>query len=418
MDEDKNKKEPDKIDSGEKLQEWIDNSDKFREEAEAKIAALEASNAEKDEKIEKLTDAVEKQADLTIIKKHKWEDEDTEEGKNYRFGKMLYAIKERDTNTLAKMGVERLHSDNRDVKTYSLGKTDLGTPLTGDATGTDWQYAIPAYIYATDFLRTMDIASEIIPQLTKVPMSGRLVRWPTQGSTVFEFTFVTNEVTSKAEQKPTISYVDLECETFAGWTGVTDELMEDTFLDIGGILRMQAIEDLQYTIEEQALNGSGSPFTGALRNTSVNSLVIDSTTFDGVTWADLLSGIEALTTSKKRVGASFVMHPTVWDELASKQDGSGRYFFDPTRGLGRTAWGYPVLLSDAMPSTSAVSTAFILFGNLKYIYHGTRMGLEVKYFDQTMYALQDDENFFRIRTRFADVVSIPANFVAITTAAS
>ena len=418
MDEKDKEKEQPKIDSGEKLQEWIDNSNKFREEAEAKIAALETKGEEKDAEIAKLNEAIEKQAEFTIIKKNKWEDEDTEEGKNYRFGKMLYAISHRDIDTLAKMGLEKMQSTGREFKTYSLGKTDLGTPLTGDASGTDWQYAIPAYIYATDFLRVMDVASEIIPQITKIPMSNRLIRYPTQGSTVFEFTHVTNEVTSKTEQLPTISYVDLECETFAGWVGVTDELMEDTFLDIGGILRMQAVEDLQYTIEEQTLNGSGSPFTGALQNTSTVSSVIDGTTFDSVEWADLLAAIELLTTKKQRVGASFVMHPTVWDILASKQDAVGRYRFDPQRAIARSAWGYPVLLSDACPSTSAVSTAFILFGNLKHIYHGTRMGMEIKYFDATMYAVQDDENFFRIRTRFGDVVSLPLNFVAITTAAS
>ena len=146
MDEDDKK---DKIDNGEKLQEWIDNSNKFREETEAKITALEESGAEKDAEIARLKEEQAKQAEFTIIKKHKWEDEETEEGKNYRFGKILYAIRNRDVKTLAAMGMEKVKSDGRDLKTYSLGqKTDLGDPLTGDASGTDWQYAIPAYIYA------------------------------------------------------------------------------------------------------------------------------------------------------------------------------------------------------------------------------------------------------------------------------
>ena len=51
MDEDDKK---DKIDNGEKLQEWIDNSNKFREETEAKITALEESGAEKDAEIARL----------------------------------------------------------------------------------------------------------------------------------------------------------------------------------------------------------------------------------------------------------------------------------------------------------------------------------------------------------------------------
>ncbi len=44
------------------------------------------------------------------------------------------------------------------------------------------------------------------------------------------------------------------------------------------------------------------------------------------------------------------------------------------------------------------------------------MGMEMKYFDQTIYAVTDDQNFFRIRTRFADKTTLPENFVAIKTA--
>jgi HK97 family phage major capsid protein len=411
-DEEKNEN----IDNPEKLKTWVDNTEAVLASQKEEIETLKAKGEEDKAEIGRLKNDID---GLTIIKKKDWEKENTEDGRSYWFGKFLHAIKQKDLKTIQEMGGKRIKYDPaiKDVKEWSLGKADLGTPLTGDASGTDWQYAIPATIYATDFLRTPDVTSEIIPYLTKVPMSGRLIRYPTQGSTVFEFTFVTNEVTDKTEQLPTMSYVDLECETFAGWVGVTDELMEDTFLDIGSILRTQAIEDLQYTIEEQALNGSGSPFTGALQNTSTNTSTLDSTSFDDVDWDDLRIAIQQLTTKKKRVGAQWVMHPTVWDSLSDKQDGMGRYYWDPARAQGRSAWGYPVLLSDAMPTTSASDTAFILFGNLKYIYHGTRMGMEVKYFDQTFYALQDDENFFRIRTRFADVVSLPENFVAIKTKA-
>lgn len=424
---DDNKDKP-KIDDGEKLLEWIDNSDKFREEAEAKIEALEAKAVERDAQIDRLTEDAKKAAEgLTIIKKKDWENEDTPEGADYRFGKFLYGVRRRDTKMLATMGADLItpKDNDRDItidKEWKMRQktSDLGDPLTGDANTTDWQYALPAYIYAETFLRTMDVSSEIIPRLTRIPMRNRLVRWPAEGTTTFEFTFVTNEVTDKTEQKPTLTYVDLECETFAGYTGITDELQEDTFLDIGGILRIQAVEHLQATIETQALNGSGSPFTGALQNASVVTSTIDGTSFDSVTWADLRTAIQKLTTTKKRVGAVFFMHPTVWDGLISKQDGTGRYFFDPSRSGPRTAWGYPVLLSDNVPADadSAVSTAFIGFGNLKNIFHGTRMGMEIKYFDQTAYAVHSDENFYRIRTRFGDVVAIPANFVAITTASS
>jgi HK97 family phage major capsid protein len=106
--------------------------------------------------------------------------------------------------------------------------------------------------------------------------------------------------------------------------------------------------------------------------------------------------------------------------LATQQDAVGRYYWDPTVAVSRRAKGYPVLLSDNVPDTddSAVSTAFIVFGNPKYTLYGIRMGMEIKYFTETMYAVQDDENFFRIRTRFAGVVGLPANYAVLRTASS
>ena len=79
-----------------------------------------------------------------------------------------------------------------------------------------------------------------------------------------------------------------------------------------------------------------------------------------------------------------------------------------------------MLLSDNVPelTDSAAATAFVGFGNFKYALWGIRMGLEFKYFDETMYAVQDDENFFRVRTRQAFVVGIPANFARLASAAS
>jgi len=44
--------------------------------------------------------------------------------------------------------------------------------------------------------------------------------------------------------------------------------------------------------------------------------------------------------------------------------------------------------------------------------------MEMKYFDQTFYAVQDDENFWRVRTRQAFNIGIAANFAVLRTAAS
>ena len=274
-------------------------------------------------------------------------------------------------------------------------------------------------LYEESILRTAQAASEIIPRLNRKTMTGRLHRYPVE-STQVSFTYVTNEVTDKTEANPTWTYVDLECETYAFWVGVTDELMEDTFADIGGQIRTQAVEALVNTIETQILNGSGSPATGVLQSTSVNDVVMDSTEFEDVSWDNLNDLIAALTTRGKRAGAIFMMHPTIWDKLKDHKDAQGRYFWDPATSGPRTAKGYPVALSDNVPelTDTAVSTAFIAFGNPRYLLWGVRMGMEFRYFDQTMYAVQDDENFWRCRTRQAFTIGIAANFSRLLSAAS
>jgi len=82
--------------------------------------------------------------------------------------------------------------------------------------------------------------------------------------------------------------------------------------------------------------------------------------------------------------------------------------------------GREYIMSDAMPDAddSAVSTAFIAFGNPKYILHGNRVGMEFKLFDQTSDNLVYDRLFLRARLRQAFVTGIPAAFAVMKTAAS
>ena len=195
------------IDNPEKLQAWAVNTDN---------------------KIDRLTEAVEKQIDLTIIKKGNWKDSGDIEAGLYKFGKFLEAIKNNDKAKLVEMNTEKSYFDRQ---ANMMRKAQLGTPGTGDSSGTDWAYIVPAYIYDTVIVRFMNEESQLIPLCRRIPMQNRLHRIPTE-STSLAWVHVTNEVTSKTESNPTFSYVDLECETFATWVSCTDEVIEDTIVDI------------------------------------------------------------------------------------------------------------------------------------------------------------------------------------------
>ena len=349
------------------------------------------------------------------INRSDWKDNNSEtwEAGDYRIGKYFSAIQKNDMTVIESMG------GRKSPRSFGHGKADLGTPISGDDTGTIGSYMLPSRLYSDSILRYMNTASEVIPKLRRISMQGRLIRWPIETSSI-GLTFVTNEVTSKTETNPTISYRDLECETFAGYTGITDEMYEDSFIDIGSWLRQMIVQDLLDETETQALSSATNPFIGVTNYTTAQSLVIDSPTFDGVTWEDLRALKNKLDTVRKRQRCSYFMSQTVWDILSSKQDANGRYFFDPLRGLGRSAWGFPIVLSDAMPSESdsAVSTSFIGFGPLGTILHGIRVGLEVKFYPDTIYSVTDDQVFYRYRTRFGILASNQAWFAVMDTAAS
>ena len=429
----------------EKLQSWVDNTETVVADLKAKQEASEAEIKAKDEKIVALEKEVADIGDLVVINKDRWKTTDPERSLDYDFGKWLGAVQCRDFKTLSSFGTNvlvtnRFSPDSDKVMPINEAgqylknlsgvgmkpnpdeggfKADLGTPLTGDASGTDAQYLVPQTMYETTILRTAAALSEIIPKFTRKQMTGRLHRYPVQGTTT-SFTFVTNEVTDKTEQNPTWTNVDLTAETYAMWIGVTDELMEDTFADIGGALRQQAVEAFVVTVETQLLAGSGSPVTGLLANTSTNAYAMDTTSIDNVDWDDLQALSAKLTTKGQRQGAVYMMHPTVWDVLANAKDANGQFYFNNLNSaVPKSARGYPVLTSDNMPDTDddAAETAFIAFGNPAYTIFGIRMGLEFKYFDSTFYAVQDDENFFRIRTRLAGNIGLPGNYSILSTKA-
>jgi len=433
-------------DGVEKLQAWVDNTETIITDMQAKAEADEAAIKVKDEEIVTLKKEVADIGDLVVINKGRYKGTEPEMEKNYQFGKWLGAIQHRDFKTLSGFGTKVLVTNRNQpdmAKVMPLSeagkylnnlsaigmkadvhdgvKTDLGTPLTGDATGTDAQYLVPQTMYETTILKTADAASEIIPKFTRKSMTGRLHRYPVQ-STKAGFTFVTNEVTSKTEQNPTWTNVDVEAETYAFWVGVTDELMEDTFADIGGEIRQQGLDAWVITVETGMLNGTGStptPITGILQDTGTNVLAMDSNSILNVDWDDLQALSAKLTTKGKRVGAGYMMHETVWDILANSKDADGRFYFNPSAAVPRSARGYPVWTSDNMPDTDddASDTAFIAFGNPTYTILGIRMGMEFKYFTETMHAVQDDENFFRVRTRLGGAVGQPANYAVLKTKA-
>ncbi len=145
-------------------------------------------------------------------------------------------------------------------------------------------------------------------------------------------------------------------------------------------------QSLAYTIDKQAFIGTGSPFVGILNdaNITVVTMAATETSFDDVT-LDHLTQLEAAVNKGARAGAGYFMNLSIWNKLKTKKSSTGEYLFQqdnnfvqPVRAdgmlrpVGYTNNGYPVYDIDVLPafSATAVSTKFMVFGNMQYMLMG------------------------------------------------
>lgn len=406
-------------DIGEKLNVVEVKSSEAIEAAEKKSEELAQKNTDLGQKIEELTEKIKT---VTLAFKTNWRKEgDDQDAKDYRFGKLVKALMEKDGKTLSELGAapNRAKGDEdgwRGPEGWNFRKSDVGTPLRGDeATGS---YLVGVE-YSSEVLRVAADASAMMGLVRTIPMSARSIKYPAS-LTELGFTWVTNEETAKTEKKPTFAQKTLECETAAGWVTITEELNEDSLVPLGGYFKELFGEAWGTEFDKQCLEAS-TPFSGILQAAGVNEVIMGTgkVGFDDVECDDLLDLVASLDTKTKRAGARFFLHATVFDHVRKFKDANGDYIYQkPAEGQPGTIWGYPYVLSDGMPdkNDSAVSTPFIGFGNPRHILHGDRIGMEFRVFDQTEAAMQYDRIYFRCRLRQGFLVGVPAAFGKLTTA--
>ena len=400
-------------------------------EQDGEIAALKAK-AEGSEKLHEEMEALKKEAKDTreklaeVMSKNwveKFSTQNTTEEKLHRFGSYIKGLATKDKDLLTKYGSGGKHlnpnaEQNFGQGEYKVQKADLGTPIYSDAT--TGSYLVPVE-YAAEVMYVAKQASQLMGQVREVPMSGITKYVPVQDTAV-AVKWNTAQSSAKSEVNPTFGRATLTSYTGAMWTGIVDELDEDSLVPLAAYYRDIFGEAFGYEFDYQAARGSGSPFTGML-NGATNGVVLGEgqASFSDVGFDDLADVVSQLTSEQYRMGAKWIVNCTVFDILKKIKDANGNYIYQQPNGTQPgTIWGYPVISSDGMVSTAsdAASTKFIVFGNPKYFLFGNRVGLEFKIFDQTAYALEHDQIFFRGRLRWGMTTAIGGAFSYLKTAAS
>jgi len=317
------------------------------------------------------------------------------------------------------------NKDNAILSTFRKAMTES----TGSAGG----FVVPEE-FTAEVYRIVEDFGLIAKMATRITMGSDTMNIPTLSTSVS--ISYPGEALAGTESQPVLAQVQLLAKTCVGLTAMSNELLADANVSVVDLLAQLFAEAIAGEVDSQGLVGTGAPFTGILGNASVNVVTMATgfNTFASVTLADLRDLITQIKPWALQ-GAGYVMNRTVWAIIQKIRTGgtnSGDFFGASTNAVivGATQgmptatagflWGYPVYLSDKMPTTTGVSTKFVLFGNLKHIFYGVRQELSVDTFNSgsvgAINLIDQNMSGVRVIARHAIAVGLPTAFAVLRTA--
>ena len=317
---------------------------------------------------------------------------------------------------------------NKDANSLAMFKS-----LT-EGTNANGGFLVPEE-FASEVNRVVEDYGLVAKLARKFPMNTDTLNVPRLASSVT--IYYPGEATAGTASQPVFENVQLLSKTAVGLTPMSNELLADANVSVVDLLTELFAEAIAGDLDLQGLVGTGT-FTGILADTGVtvvqpsagNSTFTLCSTVDNM--RDLISNVKPWSLQ----GAGYIMHRTIWALLQkSKASTSGEYFGSavnptvsingnqsfPTAQAG-TLWGYPVYLSDKMPSSTAVSTKYVIFGNLKHLYVGMRQEMAVSVSSEGVVGgvslFETNQSAVRVITRHAVAVGLPTAFAVLKTSAT
>jgi len=221
----------------------------------------------------------------------------------------------------------------------------------------------------------------------------------------------TDEAGEKKSTGVEIGQEPLTLKKITAIVPITDELLEDTEIDLVGFLSERIAEKISEKEDLAFFTGTGSAsfggFTGILNNADVNPVVMDGLkTFADISVEALLDMQDATPQGALR-NAKYYMNRTILTYVRKlrEEEGKGQFIYQaPSAGQPANISGYPVVLVEAMPDkNTSVQTdkAFVLFGDLrKACWVATKPnGIVMKMFDAGLVRNTDDDDDLNLITQ-------------------
>lgn len=315
-------------------------------------------------------------------------------------------------------GIKSLYSDF-DKKTMSEGIDSAGGFLVPEEVATDIDRVVSNFGLIRRLGRKIPMNRDIMNMPTLG--TGPTVTWPGEGN-------------AGSDGSPVFSSVKMNAKTAIGLSPMTNELLEDANVETIDVVVDLFAEALAGEEDNQAFTGTGSPFTGLLTSSDVN-IVTAPTGHDTFAECDLDDYRDLISQIGETAlpGSVWIMHKSVWGLVQKLKENSQHVSSfqnplvsgKPEGGLLMPAgflWGYPVYTSDKMPSTTAVSTKFAIFGNFKHFYFGDRKQMTMDISKEatvgSINSFASNYSILRVLERVSLNIGVPTAFSVLKTAAS
>lgn len=213
----------------------------------------------------------------------------------------------------------------------------------------------------------------------------------------------------------------LTAKAFAGLQVMSREVFDDN--NVGLYDKLIALFAEQFAAKESSEIITGTAFTGIISSVTPTLTRMAGAAFTDLKYKEVVDCSNSLSPGQLMNGAVWIMHRTVWSIVQNMTDSNNRPIAtNPWDAKSRTLLGYPVILDEQAPaaSTTAADTAFIIFGNPRWVSFGRRQGFRTQLMIEGTAAgvnLGETRQLgLIIDTRWGLVVTIPANLAYIKTA--
>lgn len=304
----------------------------------------------------------------------------------------------------ASMRVPRITAESQDYLQKANTLTEADATYAG--------YLVPDE-YTMEVLSFARQASFALANCRIFPMSEMIRRVPAENALVS--VAWTSEGSAATQTNPTVAEVVLTAKKLDAFGIMSLELMQDAQIDIVSWMTGQFGEALGLELDNQCLNGTGSPCSGILSAAVSYSVVMAGTAFSSITGDDLSNMIAQLPINRL-AGAKFVLHRTPLHYIRTgKASTSGVYQWGQmASGDAPSIWGYNYIVSEKSPGTTGAATPFIVFGDLRNFILGRRFAPITLDLDPYTY-FKESKVQFRIVNRWAAQIGMAGAFCRLLT---